>query len=353
MTANSLAYKEVYQRASQKCIPLGVLFELTYRCNLRCAHCYVTKGEQPDELKLDEICSIIDQLAEAGCLFLTFSGGESLLREDFFDIVNFARKRNFAIGIFTNGTTITPAIADRIRDSFPFKVEVSLYGIKKDTYEEVTRVEGSYERVRRGIDLLVERHVPLVLKTNAMRGNCHQIGQIQNFAKESGATFRCDGMIIPMIDGGRGPLKNRATDRQLENFFDVMFNKITPNWEPKFDRPRDGSICDAARSTAVIDPYGKLSPCATLRQEGCDLRERPFLEVWKESPQLNRIRALTWSDAQECGDCQLLPYCRHCLGISSLEEGDMFAALRESCRQARIKKRVYEKKIYQGTNSNL
>src|SRR5437868_14362963 len=121
-------------RAAQ--VPLHVLLELTYRCNVRCVHCYLAGQER--EMTLPELLPVLDDLADAGCLILTLSGGEVLLRKDFFEIAGAARARGFALRIFTNATMVTPRIADRIAALDPVVGETSLLGGDAATHDGVT-----------------------------------------------------------------------------------------------------------------------------------------------------------------------------------------------------------------------
>jgi MoaA/NifB/PqqE/SkfB family radical SAM enzyme len=95
-------------------IPLSGMFELTERCNLNCVHCYVnqpasSRVARARELTTDQVKRILDQAADAGCLFLTLTGGEPLLRPDFIEIYLHARKRGILASIFTNGTHVDTA----------------------------------------------------------------------------------------------------------------------------------------------------------------------------------------------------------------------------------------------------
>src|SRR5215831_2575170 len=162
----------------QKRIPIEGTLETTYRCNLNCVHCYVNEPagsveERERELSLERLKQLIDEIVAEGTLFVLFTGGEVLLRPDFPDLYLYARAQGLLVTIFTNGTLVTDRIADLFAEHRPDKVEISLYGMTRETYDRVTRVPGSFDKCIAGIKRLVERGVPLTLKTMALAWN-HQ-----------------------------------------------------------------------------------------------------------------------------------------------------------------------------------
>ena len=88
-------YGELVQKAVDRNIPLYAHLELTYACNLDCVHCY-TIPQSKEGLSKDEICRILDELADMGTLYLALTGGEIFLRPDFFEIATYAREKGFA-----------------------------------------------------------------------------------------------------------------------------------------------------------------------------------------------------------------------------------------------------------------
>jgi len=97
----------VVARALEHGVPLNAHLDLTYRCNERCEHCYLDHSDR-GELTSDEAFSILDQLAAAGVLFLTISGGEIFLRRDLFEILEHARDSAFCVRLKSNGVMIGP-----------------------------------------------------------------------------------------------------------------------------------------------------------------------------------------------------------------------------------------------------
>src|SRR4029078_7640428 len=156
--------------------PLNGTIEVTRRCPLVCAHCYnnLAMGDrtaQLEELTADEHRRLLDEMAAAGCLWLLYTGGEIFARRDFLDIYTYAKKKGFLITLFTNGAMITERIADHLVAWRPFAIEITLYGLTQETYERLTGIPGSFAKCMRGIRILLDRGLPLAVKTVAVSTN--------------------------------------------------------------------------------------------------------------------------------------------------------------------------------------
>jgi MoaA/NifB/PqqE/SkfB family radical SAM enzyme len=201
-------------------IPISGSIELTFRCNLKCVHCYCNlplndRNAIDRELETEEVYHLFDQMAEAGCLWLLMTGGEPLLRKDFLAIYEYAKKKGFITTLFTNGTLLTPEIADALVEWPPFQVGITLYGATKETYEKITGIPGSFKRCQKGIDLLLERNVPLDLKTMAMTVNQEELQTMKKYAEDLGVSFRFDPLVNPRLDGSKGPCNFRLSPEEV------------------------------------------------------------------------------------------------------------------------------------------
>ena len=168
--------QEFWDKVAQQHIPLFGSIELTHRCNLRCLHCYLGthRGSPGKELRTERLFSVIDEITEAGCLFLLLTGGEPLLRKDFPEIYRYAKTKGLMVTVFTNGTLVTDPLVELFEDLPPQAVEVSLYGAAAATYEMITGVEGSFERCLTGIRRFLEHGINVRLKTVLMTLNCRE-----------------------------------------------------------------------------------------------------------------------------------------------------------------------------------
>jgi radical SAM protein with 4Fe4S-binding SPASM domain len=339
-------YHQIIAKTARQHQLFSVHWELTYRCNLRCTHCYVVKPGDPGfsapgpELSTEECKDIIDQLAEENVLNIGFSGGEPLTRPDFFEIARYARSRRFAIRILTNGTLITPEIADKIAALCPVSVEMSVYGARAETHDGITLVPGSFERTVRAFQLLGERGVNTYVKTLLMKENITEFNDIRALAEELGATFRYDITVTPKDDGCILPLRHRLPD---EDLLDLFRQEMTDEWKPRRLKENDHP-CMSGLNHICINPYGVVSPCVQIKTPAGNLRAQSLREIWRESPTLERMENITWSDFEACTACQYRDFCVSCMGIALLEQGDLFKPPSVACREARLRYQVLKEK---------
>jgi len=329
-----------FTKAQQR-VPLVGVFELTFRCNNRCAHCYVNKGtndrrERNKELTRDQICRILDVLAEEGCLWLLFTGGEPLIREDFPEIYTYAKRKGFLITLFTNGTLIDHAVADFLREWPPRSIEVTLYGMTEGVYEEVTKVPGSHGKCIHGIELLVERNLPVKLKSVIFTLNRHELSHMKAFAADLGLEFRFDSLLNLRIDGGRSPAKLRLSPRDVVQM-DVDDEKRRSEFIELYERSkkarRNSELvfrCGAGINSFHIDPYGLLHICGMVRHPGYDLINGSFRDGWYGF--LPAVRAQTRKKEDPCAHCTLNVLCGQCPGWSQLEHGDLEGPVEYLCQ---------------------
>ncbi len=339
------------EKALRANVALSGTIEMTAACNLSCVHCYLgphqrdrTAGQQ--ELTTREICGLIDQFASEGCLWLLLTGGEPFVRPDALKIYDHAKMSGLLVTVFTNGTTITPSIADHLADLPPYSIEITLYGRTRETYERITRVPGSYDRCRRGIQLILERDLPLKLKSMIMTLNLHEIGEMKSFARELGVEFRYDAEINAGLNGNPVPVSlrvspeaaaelDRSDERRLQGWRDLCRRAGTL-------QPRHEYVyrCGAALSTFHVDSFGRLSACVLSRYPSYDLRQVGFRAAWHMlSP---TVRNMPATRPIPCRGCELAPLCGVCPGKSALEAGDPEAELEYFCKVAHLRADLLE-----------
>jgi len=240
--------------------------------------CYTDCFNRPDairqELATTEILRIMDELAEAGTLELCLTGGEPLARPDFFQLYEHAIHRGFLVTVFSNGTLITETQADRFAALRPHRIEISLHGITRGAFERITQGQGSYDRCLQAIRLLLDRQIPLVLKSTAMTLNQQEILDVKRYVESLGTVrYKLGEEIRPELDGGAGPFQYALSDQDLADL-----NQQDSDLQREACR-RDSiapAPCRSGMQRFHIDAYGQLQLCSGNRRQSYDLRGGSF-----------------------------------------------------------------------------
>ncbi len=329
--------------------PIVGQFELTHSCNLRCQHCYIVNDSKRQELTYKELCRILDEAYQEGCLWLCLTGGEPLLREDFLDIYSYAYKKGFIITIFSNATLLNREIAEYLKRFPPFCIEVTLNGVTKKTYELITQTPGSYDMAMRGIELIRKYNLPLKLKCQAMTLNIDELPLIRKFYQEIGMEFRCSILIDPRMNGSSQPCSLRLPIekvRELQGRGEVVkgrdeiednFSKEEPQAEQKNEvlPPPDKLFrCPGGTWAFYVNPYGELFFCSMVRKPSWDLRKHSFKQGFYEF--FPKMRSRKFKTDSKCRSCTLWHLCLRCPGRAELECDDLEAPIPYYCELANL-----------------
>jgi len=306
-------------------IPLNGSFELTFKCNLRCVHCYIPDYSGQGELKTSDACRILSEAADEGCLWMLLTGGEVLCRPDFAEIYRHAKRLGLLVTVFSNGTLLDERMADLLAEYPPFGLEFTLYGLSDATYERTTGFPGRFTRVRRAVELAVERGLRLTLKAVAMEPLVDEIPGMQSWARELGVPFRYDGMIHARLDGSMAPAAVRSTPERLVEW-DASDPKRLADWLQfyrEYVKPQGSSrylmSCGAGVQAFHVDPKGTLLSCEALPLDGYDLVRGSFREGWYGI--VGNVRRRRAGEANVCASCEIKSLCDRCPASALLETG--------------------------------
>lgn len=339
-------FEALREQATEKRIPLVVHFDLTYRCPLRCIHCYLTGGKKRLECTLDEVKNILDQLAKAGNLYLTLSGGEIFLREDLPAIVAYARKLHFAVRLLTSGVLIDVEKAGEIAEWHPEMIAFSIYSLNPSIHDAITRKNGSLAKTLDAVHALKERNVPLKISSVLMNSNSGEYRGLHNFAKGLGSQFQADYRVTPKTNGSQEPLRFHVGDQEVLRILgDPIFSR---EYESDPSQGYSGVFnaipCGAGHMSCYISPYGVVTPCVQVPTECGNLREKTFHEIWNGSPPLEAFRAIRFSDMPKCANCNLFAYCRPCPGLNLVETGSIATPPQRICKEAEYMKTLNKRR---------
>ncbi|MEP6652401.1 MAG: radical SAM protein [Myxococcales bacterium] len=365
--------------AHDNLVPLNVSLEITLACNIRCVHCYnfdrdlplpgraasagaatasasasastdpdvatvtatattaCTSGGAPSpELSTEELLQLMGELREAGCLFLSLTGGEVLSHPDLFQFLDRARELNLAVQLLTNGTLLRPGMAKRLAAySNLMGVSVSLYGASAGVHDGITQVRGSFARTWAGIERLRAAGVAVRLKFILMRQNAHETQAMMDSATSRDFPYLVDMTVTARHDGTAGSLDAQISRDQLEQLSRGPLRPLLPAGRRTAPPPEQFN-CNCARGNCAISARGDVYPCISVPWPAGNIRTNSFREIWRDSPVFQRIRGLTLDDFKKCAPCPDRAYCGHDRGAAFNSTGDYTGADPFVCASAEV-----------------
>jgi mycofactocin biosynthetic radical S-adenosylmethionine protein MftC len=230
-----------------------------------------------------------------------------------------------ALTIFTNGTLIDEANADRIAALRPMGVEISLLGGIPATHDAIARRRGAFEKTIAGVRRLRARGTPVLLKTVLMRKNVVERAAMQAIADSLGCNLLVDVEVSPKDDGSLGPKAFVADDDALIAAMRALVEDQAAKYGPPEEISREerleGVPCAAGRRTCQIGPTGDVFPCTQWKEPIGNVRATSFRELWDHSEAFERIRATRIKDIPICSECDLIDTCTPCMALGLLEVG--------------------------------
>jgi radical SAM protein with 4Fe4S-binding SPASM domain len=328
--------------------PFLVVWNYTNACNLRCRHCY-QNAEKPsaDELSTEERLEVVDQLEKAHVSSIAFSGGEPLMRADFFQVAEHAARKGIYVSVATNGTLMTKQAVRKLKAAGVRYAEVSLDGATAETHDTFRGVPGSFGRTVEGIKNLVEEDVYTCIATTATKYNFYEVPSIVELAK----MLHVKRVIVfNFIPTGRGQaiLDMDLSPAQRERLLEYLYGELVKgDVEALCTAPQYARVClqrsiadnrerltpthfvsadlhgqtrhlaefiggcGAGRMYCAIQPNGLVTPCVFMPITIGDLRKESLVSIWKRSDVLDDL-----SDRERlkgrCGRCQYRHICGGC-----------------------------------------
>ena len=317
---------------------LIIAWELTAACNLSCRYCRASASHEPDqgELDTDEAKRFVQSIAPLKPM-LILSGGEPLLRPDLFQIIRLAVSLGIRVSLASNGTLITSGLAEEIADSGVSRVSISLDGADAAMHDH-GRGQGSFERSIKGIENLRGR-VDFQINFTVTQKNQSELIRIFDLAEKLGAAALHIFFLVPT---GRGreedvitPVRQEEMLRQIEGEMDRRTLEVQVTCAPQYARlkkpghGRGSGGCLAGRRFVFVSRKGEVYPCGYLPLRVGSVREKNFIEIWENSPELQALREGRLKG--KCGRCEFSRSCGGCRARAYALTGDYLQS-DPSCR---------------------
>jgi heme b synthase len=303
-----------------------IAWELTRNCNLNCVHCRARASCGPfeGELSTEECRKVIDSISSFSTPTVILTGGEPLMREDIFQIIEYGREKGVRMVIAINGTFLTGEIAHRLKDSGIMRVSMSLDGKDAASHDSFRGVPGSFESVMRAAGILMDVGLPFQINTTITRLNVNDLQAVYDLVRKMGAVAWHTFLLVP-VGRGEGLKGDELNARMYEEVLEWLYSvekknelemKVTcaPHYyrivKEKGDTPKSAG-CLAGKSFMFISHRGIAQPCGYLEMDSGDIRKEGVQKVWETSPVFNALRDLRGYKGK-CGPCKYLKICGGC-----------------------------------------
>jgi len=326
-------------------LPHVVAWNLTRRCNLECAHCYISAGPRESatsELETAECLRIVDELLAVNpAPMIILSGGEPLLRHDLNQIAAYASQRGATVVLGTNGTLLTDERIAGLKAAGVRGVAVSIDSLRPSYHDNFRHGRGSLDDTIAALGWLRAQRLDFIIQTTATKGNRTELERIAQWSAEQGAVaFNCYFLVATGRGAGMSDLAPAEYEvvladlaRWQRQYRGQMM--VRAKCAPHFMRhvqAADGdppslnyeTRCPCGTQCCRTTPDGKLTPCPYLPEVAGDLRTQSFAEIWQAAPLFRALREGALGG--KCGACEYRKLCGGCRARAFALEGDVLAA---------------------------
>lgn len=235
-------------------------YEITEACNYKCRHCYLDR-KSDKTLSVANRKKILRLIERSGCLWLQITGGEPFACKDFAETYSFAHSLGFLITLSTNGSLLTkPHIAKILSSYPPYRLTISLYGATADSYETLTRTQGSFQQFLRGLEWAKQSGVRTRLNIIVTRYNEAEKSAMINLAESFGFEYRIFPRLSPTLEGNSVPLGIMGQDCE-----DIRKDARSSIGNSRYVE------CMAGRTFFHVDSIGRGSICKIAREPNVNL----------------------------------------------------------------------------------
>ncbi len=303
--------------------------ETTTKCNLRCSHCYHgnrTSAVARQTLTTDEIRRIIDELRDAGCISLVFTGGEFLLRPDYREIVAHTSRTDLLVTILTNGIALTQRALDCLEKYGVDGVQVSLYGTNALTVEASSN--RAFHVAWAHLAKARTRSLAVTAVLTPTISNWAFIESVSAALSAESVPFSYNLDLHPTLAGSiqntrSGVLSHVESLKRLE----AVYRHPTRRRRQTLDE----RACNAGYNLLHVTCEAGVTPCICWNERVGSLRSSSLKQIWA-GRRLREIRRTVLSEFDRCPTCSLVYECAICPGMNFATEGANTVPSPLSCR---------------------
>lgn len=333
--------------AYKHCIPLVATIEITQSCNFSCKHCYNFDRTYPmpnnikeNQLRPEEVLRLIEDLAHCGTLYINFTGGEPLLSPHLESYIAHCRLLHVEPRVKSNGALLTKERVRSLKQAGLVSLDISLYGMEENTYQNFTRQQFGLKPVLQGIEQALEIGLEPQINIILHRHNVDELAAMITYCEKIQVPYQLSIEISASYDGGRS---SKEVEISKEQFIQLLHGPYGYLFE--YDNQEKNVQCSCARSVCGISSTGEVYPCIGAPLKSGNLREESFKDIWNNSHVLNQIRRLGKKDFLSCQSCDHIEFCQRSSGTSYINTGVYTGCDDKALEQAQVRQQKAEGNI--------
>lgn len=332
--------------------------EVTNRCNERCVHCYL-----PNKLKdkgmmmnLNVIKTIVNEFAELGGKTVTLTGGEVMLHKDFEKILHYIHDKHLQIIIYSNLTTLSETILQKLKETEVSFVQVSVYGVNPLVHDSITGMKGSCVRSMHSMEMLKKAEIPLRIVCPVMKENRKDIVNVLKYAKKTDVPIELELNITPREDRSNDNLEHRLSINEMETllkelvdydkeYMENLLHRHKYKYDKRFNFAEylNYPVCTAGQYGLYVTADGKITTCPNMQGNPVSSIDMSSLKsIWYDNENIMALRKTTEGSFEKCVNCEASDYCFRCFARNYTETGNYMTCPEYACEMAFLAKKIVD-----------
>lgn len=315
-----------------------LVFQFSYKCNLKCIHCFNDKNQDNYELELEDIKNIIDEAYNLGISTVGITGGECTYDKNFLETIRYIRKKRLSFIMNTNAQVLydNKDLFEELCNLYPRKLKISLYSMNPAIHDKVTGVQGSFHKTVEIIKKLREKGIVVEISNFILSVNKDSYHDVLKFGKEVSAKVNISGYFVA------NPSRNNKSLRLTEEDFRKLYSDKDfpqsaynmPETNYKFEK-NERTICRAADFVLAVAPNYEVNPCNDFKYSLGNLKENTLTHIWNNSVPDFRKKFLKTN----LTECFKEEYCKDCFycAVNAIYENGFMKKCDSSCIEAKAR----------------
>lgn len=309
-------------------------------CNEHCVHCYIPDKFRNRTMPEELFHAILEQSKACRVLNITISGGEPMLNPHLLAFIRECRDNNFSINLLSNLTLLTDEMVYEFEKTPLLSVQTSLYSMNEEVHDSITQSRGSFAKTKRAIEILHGHNIPMQINCPIMKQNKDTYQDVLDWAKSMNIESSCDYMLFGSFDGSCKNLQCRLEISDVERVIQKERKDEKKNTEK---HATGASICPVCTNSLCVSHTGNIYPCEGWQTLVLgNILTSSLSRIWDESPDVQKLRSLSYDDFPKCRSCDKKDYCSVCLirNVNESRSRDYRDVNPYFCEIARIKKEL-------------